>query len=220
MVWAAWRRHLHLIVIAVVIAVTSFLWNVGEVSGNATAAFYSPQTRAWELLLGALPVLWRFQMPRAVPAQSFVGLARVVAGLALITKASAFPGWWALLPTVGTLLMITAGPEAWLNRSILAWKPLVWVGLISYPLYLWHWPLLFFARTLGGSIIAALVLSIALAWATYQFFEKPIRFGRPLRWKVATPVALMLVVGAAGYTSFTNAGFPARGGVAAEQPVR
>lgn len=216
-VWAAWKRHLHLVVIAVVIAVTSFLWNVGEVSHDATAAFYSPQTRAWELLIGAIPVLWRFSQPKAIPAQSIFGLLLVAAAIALIAKNSMFPGWWALLPTVGTVLMVTAGRAAWLNRVVLAWRPLVWIGLISYPLYLWHWPLLFFARTLGKGdigIIVALVMAFPLAWATYQLLEKPIRLGRPLRAKVAGLVAVVAALGGLGYGSFAQGGFPARSAIA------
>jgi len=220
-VWAIWSRHLYLIVITAVLAVASFLWNVADVSGNATAAFYSPQTRAWELLIGAIPALWRFTQPKALPGQSVWGALLVVAGIVLINKTSAFPGWWALLPTLGTVLMITAGPGVWLNRVVLAWRPLVWIGLISYPLYLWHWPLLFFARTLGAGdgvgLMAALALSFVFAWATYQLLEKPIRFGRPLRAKVAGLVAAMIAVGVVGYAGFIQGGFPARSGIAAAE---
>jgi peptidoglycan/LPS O-acetylase OafA/YrhL len=65
-----------------------------------------------------------------------------MAAILLDTK-SAFPGWWAALPVTGAALLLSA-PAAWGCRHVLASRPLVWIGLISYPLYLWHWPLLVF----------------------------------------------------------------------------
>jgi peptidoglycan/LPS O-acetylase OafA/YrhL len=98
----------------------------------------------------------------------------------ILDKDKTFPGWWALLPTVGALLILEAGPKAFCNR-LLSSKVFVWFGLISFPLYLWHWPLLAFLRILGGdrpsSIqrIAAVLIAIFLAWLTYVFIERPIR---------------------------------------------
>ena len=75
-----------------------------------------------------------------------IGMLLILAGISF-AREDAFPGWWALLPVLGTFLIIGAGSQAWLNRAILAHPRLVFVGLISYPLYLWHWPLLVLART-------------------------------------------------------------------------
>ena len=75
-------------------------------------------------------------------------------------------------------------PGAWICRVVLASPPLVWIGLISYPLYLWHWPLLVFGATIKFAPLTLLerelmlILSVLLAWATYRFIEKPIRFAR------------------------------------------
>lgn len=74
----------------------------------------------------------------------------IAIALGLLNKKAAFPGWWAVLPTIGTCLVISAGPGAWLNRKFLSSRPVVWVGLISYPLYLWHWLLLSFAWIARG----------------------------------------------------------------------
>jgi peptidoglycan/LPS O-acetylase OafA/YrhL len=119
--------------------------------------------------------------------QSVLGLVMVAAGMLLIDSTRVFPGLWALLPAAGTVLLILAGADAPVNRTLLSWRPMVWIGLISYPLYLWHWPLLSFAYILLGEVpppalaIALLVLSVALARATYLLIERPIRFGTPSR---------------------------------------
>ena len=102
----------------------------------------------------------------------------------LISRDRSFPGWWALLPTIGTALLIFAGSQASLNRLVLNYRPLVYVGLISYPLYLWHWPILTFARHVqfkeptNLTKAAYIALAFALAHLTYQYVEKPIRFGK------------------------------------------
>jgi peptidoglycan/LPS O-acetylase OafA/YrhL len=114
--------------------------------------------------------------------QSLLSLLFIVMGMMVITKENAFPGWWAVLPTMGAVLIISAGLGAWFNRVVLANRVLVWFGLISFPLYLWHWPLLAFARIMEGDKpvqnirIAAVIIAVVLAWLTYKFIEKPLRF--------------------------------------------
>lgn len=150
--------------------------------------------------------------------QSLLGAGLVITGILVITKERHFPGWWALLPTIGTVLIISAGLQAWLNRTILASRLLVWIGLISFPLYLWHWLLLSFARIIDSekptqSIrIAAIILSIVLAWLTYQFIEKPIRLGNPSDSKTKTIILfiLLIVAGYAGYHCYKNDGLAFR----------
>jgi hypothetical protein len=130
--------------------------------------------------------------------QSTVGLMAIGLGIFAIQNDHAFPGWWALLPTMGTFLVIAAGPEAWLNRRVLASRGLVWVGLISYPLYLWHWPAFAFARIIIGrnlhvrERILITLVSIVLAYITYRLLEKPIRSskGRASRRIVAALVTV------------------------------
>jgi hypothetical protein len=107
---------------------------------------------------------------------------------AILDPHRAFPGWWALLPVVGAALLLSA-PKAWLCRAVLASPPLVWIGLISYPLYLWHWPLWVFS---------ALLASALLAWATYWFVERPFRFGRPSRRKIFALSAGMGLIAMSG----------------------
>jgi peptidoglycan/LPS O-acetylase OafA/YrhL len=146
---------------------------------------------------------------------STMGALLVVAGLLLVHE-SAFPGWWALLPVCGAALLISAGPTAWINRTILSNPVAVFIGLISYPLYLWHWPILSFGRILrggelsSGARIAAVILSLILSWATWRFVESQIRFGRKIWIKTAGLAVTSVIVGAVGYTIHYEDGFSRR----------
>src|SRR4029077_874253 len=135
-----WR----LLWIAAAIGAASFLLNVALIGSDPVATFYLPFTRAWELLAGAaLACGWSRidQGETASNRRAVVGLVRIAIALATLNVHRAFPGWWALLPVAGSALLLSA-PAAWGNRVVLGWRPAVWIGLISYPLYLWHWPLL------------------------------------------------------------------------------
>jgi hypothetical protein len=143
-----------------------------------------------------------------------MGAVLIAVSIIYLDKTTPFPGWWALLPTIGASLMIFSSPSSLLNRTILANRLLVWIGLISFPLYLWHWPLLSFARIIETQTPApfirlfALLASVVLAALTYYFVEKPIRFGRHIK----TPILLgvMLVIGLLGYADYQNKGFVTR----------
>ena len=147
---------------------------------------------------------------------SFVSLFLLLYGFWRINKELSFPGKWALVPVLGAVLIITAGSKAWVNRTILSNKLAVWFGLISFPLYLWHWPILSFARIVESEVpsrnirIAAVVLSIALAWLTYKLVERPLRFGKHANVKVAALVLLMAIVGYIGYNTYERDGLSFR----------
>ena len=139
---ARWR--LRWLEIAGGIALASFAMNVALVGHDPVATFYLPVTRAWELLVGAvLALAWARvdQSGTASNRRATIGLALIVLAAAVLNVDRAFPGWWALLPIAGSALLLSA-PASWVNRTLLGWPPVVWIGLISYPLYLWHWPLL------------------------------------------------------------------------------
>ena len=169
-------------------AAGSFVLNILLVGREPSAVFYLPVTRFWELMLGSGAAYLEVHTPRH-PGFSLkwrnvaavAGIVLLALAFALIRDGRPFPGWWALLPTLGTLLLIQAGPEAWINRNLLANRGVVYLGLISYPLYLWHWPILTYARILNGGVppasvrVAALALGVVLAWATYEFVEKRVR---------------------------------------------
>ncbi|MBK8649925.1 MAG: hypothetical protein IPN16_25975 [Gemmatimonadetes bacterium] len=148
-------------------------------------------------------------------AMAWIGLSLIALALALLRTTSVFPGAWALLPTVGTALLISAGPKAWVNRTILSHPAVVGIGLISYPLYLWHWPVLALIRihypdvsyvAKGGALLGAFVA----AYLTYRLLERWVRHTSGTRIVVAlcTVQAMLL---AAGLVLVWKAGFPARG---------
>jgi peptidoglycan/LPS O-acetylase OafA/YrhL len=235
--WSACKLRLNLLTIAIVVALISFALNIGKIHADPIAAFYAPQTRFWELMEGSILAYIRLDKQsvfdswmskifangssEANPAtlnnaQSLLGTILIVVGVLIINKESSFPGWWAVLPTFGTVLIISAGPHAWLNRAILSRRIFVWFGLISFPLYLWHWPLLSFAQIIAGGApsreirIVVVLVSIALAWLTYMLLEKPIRFGKHGKTKSITLLVLMVVVGNVGYSCYERDGYEIR----------
>ncbi len=196
---------------ALTIAAVSFGINILTVQTAPLTAFYSIQSRAWELMIGsALACLPSAQEPRlglVANARSAIGLALIVAGLFAINTKTVFPGWAALLPTVGAVLIISAGPNAIPNRTFLAARPMVWVGLISYPLYLWHWPALrlfeqysnfnSFERPIFKAFVV--LCSIIASWITFRAIEIPFRFGR---WRTPSYAGgLLMLMAAVGATA-------------------
>lgn len=216
----AWRMGRHFLLLALIIALASFATGIYLIANDPTAAFYSPAARFWELMAGSVLAYLALHQPRLTAqrpnTQSILGLAAIATGLCLVTKDTAFPGWWALLPTLGAFLLISAGQRAWINANLLSSKILVGVGLISYPLYLWHWPLLSFSRIVTGREaslslrIAAVALSALLAWLTYRLVEHPIRFGPRRRQKALLLIVAMALVGLAGNQTFVRGGLPFR----------
>ena len=134
----------------------SFALNVIQVQTNAVAAFYSPLSRIWELSLGAALACAMLHKPpfgsaAARNAGALLGILLISLAVILLDAQAKFPGGWALLPTCGALLLIAAGKDAWINRRLLSHQVLVSIGLISFPLYLWHRPLLSFAHIMLAS---------------------------------------------------------------------
>ena len=215
----------------VMIGLASFALNVGMVHNHPSFTFYLPLTRFWEFVAGAL-LAWTLTHGSNVngPARSgswarpgcdftaWAGLLLILAGIG-VARNEAFPGWVALLPVLGTFFIIGAGPHAWLNRKVLAHPNLVFIGLISYPLYLWHWPLLVIGQiAMRNNInphtrkttIVMVGLAFLLAWLTYRFIERPIRGRHPLgvtRRIVAASMACMAAVGLLGFVAAQTRGF-------------
>jgi hypothetical protein len=140
-------------------------------------------------------------------------------GIQIITKESHFPGWYALLsPVLGAALIIDSPQDSFVNKYLFSNKPIVWIGLISYPLYLWHWPLLSFGfivasqTPLLGVRIALVALAFLLATLTYYFIEKPIRFGNPKTSKQKTFLLIlcMVTIGISGAAIYEKNGFVKR----------
>lgn len=199
-----WNRRLGLLKPIIVIALISFSLNILFLENHPVAAFFLPVTRVWELIVGGLLAYISLYRQAIIShyknAQSALGFFLLLTGFVFIHEGYGFPGWWALLPTLGTFFIISAGPHAWLNQTLLSNRIMVWIGKISYPLYLWHWPLLSFAYILGNGhvsnmhLLYLLILTVVLSWMTYQFVEKPIRFGKYKSQAISIMLIIMLVL--------------------------
>lgn len=215
---AVHRARLGYFPATVVLGVVSFLANLYFTFGNASKGFYWPFGRFWELLVGASAALLLLRQPVIEKNRrdlfSAVGALLLLIGLIFLNKRTLFPGFSALIPTMGALLMIVAGPGAWINSLVLSRRVLVWVGLISYPLYLWHWPLISMAKINFGPVGPwamglIMICSFFLAWSTYVI-EQPIRFGKK-RFPYATSLLIaMSFLAIAGLFIQSTGGLPDR----------
>jgi peptidoglycan/LPS O-acetylase OafA/YrhL len=171
------------------------------------ASFYLPFARMWEPALGgALAYAMGHDAARAglaarpafAHAASALGAALIATALATFTPLQTFPGWRALVPVAGAALVVGAGPNSFLNRALLSRSWLVAIGILSYPLYLWHWPCLVFVRLTSASkpsaalTMGAVFVAYALAFITQRYLETPLRFARSPR----TTARLLLAMGA------------------------
>jgi peptidoglycan/LPS O-acetylase OafA/YrhL len=240
-VWLVARLRIGYLKPAVFLAALSFFWNAHKSADIAGAAFFLPQMRMWELLIGSITAIVLPMAPgpgegRAAPGsgRAPAGFAAVMAGagaanllslagiIAIFTSLlfmanNAFtPDGRTLLPTLGAALVVGSSESAWINRRLLSLRVLVWVGKISYPLYLWHWLLLSFSKLALDDAestwvkTTAILASVVLAWLTYRLVERPIRYGGHRRWKVAFLVAAMAAVSAVGWRAYRYDGYPMR----------
>lgn len=146
---------------------------------------------------------------------SIFGVGLILLAFFFIDDESAYPGILALFPVIGSFFLILAGNNSIFNQIVLSNKVLVWFGLISFPLYLWHWPLISFARIVESDFpnenyrLISIVISIFLSWVTYKFLEKPIRYKKS-KLIPATLIVLMTGIGLSGLHSYKNDGLPNR----------
>ncbi len=218
--------------VLVVLTFASFGLNLVLLKGQPVSTFYLPFTRFWELLIGAglayltlygRTALWAphssalsvTHARRLCEVLAWSGALLIMTGLITLRSTQPFPGWRALLPTLGAAFVIAGGRGAWLNRNLLSTPVAVFFGTISYPLYLWHWPLLTFPNVLDGEgsrnvRIAAVAVSIVLAWGTYRFVERPIRSGPLRRPMTVFLVATVGALGICGLAMYLSDGLPQR----------
>ena len=170
-----------------VIAAASLVYSVRHTASDPATAYFYTTTRVWELAIGALLaflVLRLTRLPRlAAELLAGAGLLLVLWSAFFLTSKTPWPSAWALAPTVGAALIIAAGcaTQATATARLLSLKPMVWIGGISYAIYLWHWPLITIAKTAWPDVrIRHLVLigivSVVLAWLTKHLVEDPVRF--------------------------------------------
>lgn len=230
------RLHLNPALIILLGLIFSFFLNISQIESNLTKVFFFPHTRAWELLIGSSvsyinlylrqgfnDIAQRILLHRVVDKEialanflSWFGFALIiVAWFGFNHKKILFPGGWALMPAIGAASLILAGEQAWLNKHVFSNKIAVFIGLISYPLYLWHWPLLSFMRLVemdkpsSTLRFLALILSFFLAWLTYHLIEKKLRHRK--HWAITIGLfSCLALIGVLGYQVKQQEGYPDR----------
>ena len=195
---AARSFRLRLTVVLVAVIVASYSYSIVFTASNAQSAYFSLLVRSWELALGGLiavysPELRRIPQTWAAIA-SWVGLAVILVTSVILTPASEYPGALVAIPTLAAGLVIAAGASApkWGVELLLRRQPFLSLRLISFSLYLWHWPILEIAAQRRGVAtlpvwddVLLLIGAGILASPTYRFIEDPIRHARYLtsrRW--------------------------------------
>nr|WP_242010162.1 acyltransferase family protein [Acetobacter conturbans] len=193
---------------------------------NPTAGFYSPFSRLWEFLLGGGLVFLQTSdhrrtglvlSPRSRMMLSWCGSVAFGVALALLRPGRFFPGPLALLPAGATAMLLAAGPDSIVNKELLSRPALRWIGRLSYPLYLWHWPLVSWHHIIYGvgtlrnkaglSIIAA---STVLGWLTSAVAERPFRSQHHRGRKAVSLLVALALMCAAGLLVWQKQGWPGR----------
>jgi peptidoglycan/LPS O-acetylase OafA/YrhL len=206
--WRLWRGRgvWALVLLGLGASFAQELWLMGR---DQSAAFYIPTARFWEMLAGAaLAQAERSGLPKPrwlAEALGAGGLLALLGGLVFITEGVAFPGVAALVPVGAAVAMIAAGPQAFVNARLLGLTPMRWLGGISYPLYLWHWPVLVLVRLSGFSgaqaMAWAVLAAVLLAWVTTRFVEPPLRYGGQAKAKLAGLLVAMGLIGLLGWAA-------------------
>lgn len=239
------RFRLNVLTACAFLSALSFAVCLYYMRHNVDRGFYFPTSRAWELLAGSwLAILtvayhkstqmqqWKDRLARILHAVIYTAgemprketLQNLGSGAAFLLIAFAalkfspslrYPGYYALFPVVAAVILISCS-KATLNQKVLASRPMVFVGLISYPLYLWHFPILAYAHVLlpegvsSLNMTLAILLSFGLACLTYICIERPLRFGAARKYAVLPSLLLMVVIFIAGVTIYRNEGMPSR----------
>lgn len=209
-----------------ILIVGSFAFAIYLASRNLDALYFHPLARFWELLLGAALAYYhnrfginafptRIDHPWMRHLLSFVGLGAIFSAFFLFNGKAPHPSILTLIPLLGVVLLIASGGSAVAGR-FLALKPMVWIGLISYPLYLWHWPLLSYIRIMESGAPAKALLwigagaAVLLAALTYRFIEQPLRHPRRVRPALAGLGSAMVVLLLASFSVVASDGLQDR----------
>lgn len=205
---------------------SSFAFAVSLAEWNPDTLFFHPLARFWELLAGAA-LAYRHQNPggNILPfglngainrhLLSLAGLISVLSSFVLFSSKMNHPGGYTLLPLLGATALIASGGGAIGNRA-LSLRPLVWIGLISYPLYLWHWPILSYLRIMESGVPTEAMLwsgagcALLLAGFTYKFIEQPLRRSAGSRYKLIALGGSMIALFIASRAIVATQGLPDR----------
>lgn len=201
LLFAKYLNHFYfkiLLLVSIFVAIYLSQW-VSEVTFGAS--YYLLPTRMFELLMGAtLAISWKTlpQAPKVImDLLSVMGLALIVSSALVLTSASVFPGYNAVYPTLGAVLLIYSGKsQGSIMNKFLSLPVMVWFGLISYSLYLWHWPIVAFINYTGYELTTSIstgivAVSILLGWLSWKYVETPFRKSKTVEFK---PVALKMYV--------------------------
>ncbi len=165
------------------LAILSYGLSAGLTASHPSAAFFLLPTRAWEMLIGSLLAFGAAPAMSSLIAReaiALVGAFAIATAVLLFDQHTVFPGVLAAIPVVGAALIIAYSEGTYVGR-VLSWRPLVMIGLLSYSLYLWHWPVSVFGKMLGLDrdvipfAIGGTLLSLALAFISWRFIELPFR---------------------------------------------
>lgn len=195
--------------LTLVVLLPSFLWAMYLTAAAPERAFFVTTTRMWELALGALVALGAHQwqrLPRSLAALlAWAGLTAVLVGAVVQDGTTPWPGPGAAVPVLGTAAVIIGGFAAGRGGPLvlLGWRPLVWIGGLSYSLYLWHWALLVIVGWHFGDLDTAtgllvVTLSVLPAWLSFRFVERPIRHAPRLNSSPGTALSVGLNMSLAG----------------------
>ncbi|QWE16958.1 acyltransferase family protein [Polynucleobacter sp. AP-Nino-20-G2] len=216
-IWFIYKSRFSMFKTIFIIFISSLVYNLYATIVGFENIFYSPVVRFWELLSGSfIYFIYKnkinIKKSSIQNISSILGLALIFCSAFLLNKDSKFPGWNAIPPVLGAFLIIASGNKSQFNSKILSSRPMVFIGLISYPFYLWHWPLLSFYRIIfyqKNSFIPFLIILISaiLAWLTYIGIEQRIK-----RLKHLMPIlsGMMIFASVSGGVIFINNGFPNR----------
>jgi len=204
-----------------IIAAVSLLACILLTPISQTATFFLFPFRAWELLAGVLLAIWGHQRSSdwaLHPALSWLGLVLILWGIAMTQAGAGFPGWQAMVPVLGTLMVLANGQDRNAVNRVLRSAPMVFVGLISYSLYLWHWPVAVLSKyvreTYSGALETAgwIGLSVVLAILSWRFVERPTRHAHHLGFRavLGAVAAISIVTVGIGFALFKFDGFPSR----------
>lgn len=150
---------------------------------DKSVAYFATHTRIWELALGSMLAFFQLNLTnrKLMTLLGWLGLAMILASSYIFSSGTIFPGYAALLPTLGTALLIWVGGNGLVHERSLSLRPMKFIGDLSYSLYLWHWPVIIFVGYLGLDDIGVvqglviILISVVLAWSTKIFVEDRFR---------------------------------------------
>lgn len=203
-----WKRKWPMVAILWILLGVSLIANLVMSTQDRSSDFYLTTYRAWEFLGGSLLAWWHYgksneEEATSGNALSVIGMILIAVSMILLKEKEPYPGYRAIFPVAGSIAFIAAGRQSWINRRILANPLVVWIGLISYPLYLFHWPALSFVHIIKGEnpdpryISGALGIAFLLTIATYYLVEKPARFSK-VKWTVLLLTGVFVIMGCIG----------------------